>query len=134
MQVINTELQKAGVESAGVFGDYASRVDLMKRMEGADILYFNRATQNLGTNNEYWYSSATMQLGMLLGIPIIANSDPGFSHCKDVAIIADTPDEVAAAIEKLRNPSFYAEAVQKIIRYREESDVVKIYSAAGVIC
>ncbi len=127
------DLKAAGVESAGVWGDYAPATELMRRLEGADILYMPRNTASSDPTHGWWFSSATVQKACLLGVPIIGNSDRGYEHLQDVIITANTVEEAAAAVERLRNPAVYAEAVSKILRYREANHVTQIYAKKGAI-
>jgi len=120
-------LATAQVPSTGLWTDWCDSRELLERLERADVLYMPRNT------GAHWYSSATVMMALLLGIPVIVNRDAGYSDLQDILIVANTVEEAAAAIERLRSPSEYRSAVEKILKYREARTLVSIYRGAGVV-
>lgn len=120
-------LATAQVPSAGLWTDWCDSRELLERLERADVLYMPRNTGG------HFYSSATIMMALLLGIPVICNNDAGYSDVKDILIVADTVEQAAEEIEKLRSPEYYRAAIERIIKYRTERTVVSLYREAGVV-
>jgi hypothetical protein len=116
-------LSTAGIEHR-VTTDFPPDRELFARLRDCDLLFMPRTADQGG----YWFTSGSVRLGINLGVPIIVNGAACYSDIGDAVIVAEDLDGAIEAVERLRNPVNYREAVEEQQRFAANHRLVDLYS------
>lgn len=127
-QQLRTVLAESGLPHAPIlYTDFAENADLMERLSQADVFYMPRPP------NDLFYSSASVITAMNAHRPVIINREGCYRDLWDTLEVADTVEEAAAIVERLRDPAEYRKAVERVKDYLTRRNVAKVWKEYGVI-
>lgn len=125
--MLNTMLSSVPLVDMQVWTDYGTPLDIMERLQGANILYMPRPDAGL------FYASASVLMALNALKPIIVNRAACYEDLGDCVLYADTLEEAIEQVNTLRDPGFYFKCQVRMRNYLERRSVVNVYREAGLI-
>lgn len=110
-----------------VWTDFPAESEIVARLRHADVLYMPRP------DNGNFYSSASAPTALCAERPIIINRAVCYEDLWDTLLIADTWEEAIPLIERLKDPGFYGERVDKIRDYKKRRGIARLWDELCVL-
>lgn len=126
-QKLKTILIESGITDPILYTDFADEQELMRRLSRVDVFYMPRIEDELKSR------SASVVTAMNAHRPVIVNKHECYRDLWDTLIVADTVEEAAVIIERLRDPAEYRAAVERIKEYLTRRNVANVWKEYGVI-